>query len=101
MTCKDCIHERVCSALIKDGLPYTEESNLPAEAFCMTFKIHKPEGDLVYGKWIPGDLGNILCSVCGTKCLYIDKAEGKAYYDPEQYESNYCPYCGVKMIKED
>lgn len=35
-TCKDCIHERVCLALIKSGLPY--DDLLPAEAFCMTFK---------------------------------------------------------------
>ena len=36
MTCKDCIHERVCFALIKSGLPY--DDLLPAEAFCMAFK---------------------------------------------------------------
>ena len=35
-TCKDCIHERVCFALIKSGLPY--DDLLPAEAFCMTFR---------------------------------------------------------------
>lgn len=37
MTCKDCIHERVCNALIVQGLPYNDDK-LPAEAFCMTFK---------------------------------------------------------------
>lgn len=37
MTCKDCIHERVCYSLIKSGLPYVDEE-LPAEAFCMTFR---------------------------------------------------------------
>lgn len=49
------------------------------------------------GKWVHGDSGSILCSVCGTECLYIDNAKDKAYYDPEQCESNYCPNCGVKM----
>lgn len=34
--CKDCIHEKVCSALIKNGLPYID-NEIPAEAFCMTF----------------------------------------------------------------
>jgi hypothetical protein len=37
MTCKDCFHEKVCNALIKDGLPYLEDSGLPAEAFCLAF----------------------------------------------------------------
>ncbi len=37
MTCKDCIHENVCSALIEKGLPW-EDGEYPAEAFCMTFR---------------------------------------------------------------
>ncbi len=36
-TCKDCIHENVCSALIKDGLPW-EDGKYPAEAFCFAFR---------------------------------------------------------------
>lgn len=36
-TCKDCIHERVCLALIEKGLPYAD-GEYPAEAFCMTFR---------------------------------------------------------------
>ena len=39
MTCKECIHERVCDALCKNGLPYADEK-FPAEAFCMAFR-HK------------------------------------------------------------
>lgn len=37
MTCKDCIHERVCFALIQNGLPYVDDE-FPAETFCMEFK---------------------------------------------------------------
>lgn len=37
MTCKDCIHERVCCALIESGLPYVD-NKYPAETFCMTFR---------------------------------------------------------------
>lgn len=37
MNCKDCIHKRVCEALIEQGLPYNDRK-LPAEAFCMTFR---------------------------------------------------------------
>ena len=35
-TCRDCIHERVCDSLIKNGLPYID-NEFPAEAFCMAF----------------------------------------------------------------
>ena len=35
--CKDCIHEIVCDALIKTGLPWND-GEYPAEAFCMAFK---------------------------------------------------------------
>lgn len=37
-TCKNCIHQRVCYALIESGLPYLDNGKLPAEAFCMAFK---------------------------------------------------------------
>lgn len=35
-TCNDCIHERVCDSLIKNGLPYLDK--LSAEKFCLMFK---------------------------------------------------------------
>lgn len=35
--CKECIHEVVCDALIKTGLPWAD-GEYPAEAFCMAFK---------------------------------------------------------------
>lgn len=35
--CDDCIHKRVCEALIEKGLPYND-GFLPAKAFCMTFR---------------------------------------------------------------
>ena len=36
-TCKECIHETVCSALIEKGLPWSD-GEYPAEAFCMPFR---------------------------------------------------------------
>ena len=36
MTCKDCIHEKVCEALIKNGLPF--DDGFPAESFCLQYK---------------------------------------------------------------
>lgn len=47
-TCKDCLHERVCNALIKSGLPYDEL--LPAEAFCMTFRNKADYVEVVFCK---------------------------------------------------
>ena len=88
MTCKDCIHERVCWALIKDGLPYLDES-LPAEAFCMTFR---NKSDLViHGEWLmytnfDGNLNHYECSVC-------HQAQG--------HKSKYCEECGARMIEEE
>lgn len=87
MTCKDCIHERVCYALIKDGLPYMDDEH-PAEAFCMTFR---NKLDLVIrGEWImhtnfDGNLNHYECSVC-------HQAQG--------HKSNYCEECGADM-RED
>lgn len=37
MTCKDCIHKKVCDALIKSGCPYLDEE-IPANVFYMEFK---------------------------------------------------------------
>lgn len=37
MTCKDCIHENVCSALIEKGLPWVDKE-YPADAFCTAFR---------------------------------------------------------------
>ena len=37
MTCKDCIHEKVCDNLIAHGLPW-EDGKYPAEKWCDHFK---------------------------------------------------------------
>lgn len=97
VTCKECIHERVCFALIKTGLPYLDDK-LPAEAFCMTFKSKTDVSDVVHGKWI-GDKNKSVncshlfvyddwhCSICGL------------YYPTNHFDflGKYCPYCGAKM----
>ncbi len=38
MTCKDCIHERVCEALCPKGLLPYQSSDYPAELFCLEFE---------------------------------------------------------------
>ena len=38
MTCKDCVHERVCNALCPKGLLPYQSSDYPAEVFCLEFK---------------------------------------------------------------
>ena len=37
MTCKDCIHAKVCDNLISQGLPW-EDGKYPAEKWCDLFK---------------------------------------------------------------
>ena len=56
MTCKDCIHEKICGHFIPQGLPW-DDGEFPAELFCDHFKpksrfIELPcaVGDKVY--WI-------------------------------------------------
>ena len=92
MTCKNCIHERVCNALIKDGLPYLDEK-LPAEAFCMTFKNSLDVCELVYGKWVsasnkPGTNIGMKCSVCGARIKNSEYLHGN---------HRFCHRCGARM----
>lgn len=87
MTCKDCVHEKVCSALIKDGLPYMDDEH-PAEAFCMTFA---PE---TCGKWIsastkPGVNAGMKCSICGARIKNSEHFNGN---------HRFCHKCGARMI---
>lgn len=37
MTCKDCIHEKICDHFIPQGLPW-DDGEFPAELFCDHFK---------------------------------------------------------------
>lgn len=96
MTCKDCIHEKVCDALIKRGCPWLEEE-YSADKFCFEFKNKADVVEVVHGEWKPhyetfnedkavGVLGGEYqtgwqCSVCGR-------------YEPS--EEPYCN-CGAKM----
>lgn len=87
MTCKDCIHERVCSALIKDGLPYMDDEH-PAEAFCMTFATE------TCGKWIsastkPGVNAGMKCSICGARIKNSEHFNGN---------HRFCHKCGARMV---
>lgn len=64
--CKDCIHEKVCSALIKYGLPWNDEK-YSAEKLCFEF-LNK--ADVVpmseYEKLI-GKLECLLCHATGGR----------------------------------
>lgn len=63
MTCKDCIHEKVCENLIESGLPYINDSEMfPAEEYCLHF-MHK--GKFPYRQVV-------ICSNCKKLRLYND-----------------------------
>ena len=58
------------------------------------------------GKWIKEQTNftkSVRCSVCGKSALYSVKSEGHPYNPTNTFdfvESNYCPHCGSKMVKE-
>ena len=100
-TCKDCIHEKVCFALIKSGLPYDDNKH-PAEAFCMTFKNKADIIEIKHGKNISKNhpVDEFICSECGlimrdlTEVRIDEDNEDELYYE---FEFAYCPNCGAKI----
>lgn len=81
MTCKDCIHNKVCSTYVQVG----DDGNA-----CPRFDI-KP---VKHGKWIK-ELGiNEKCSVCGGYFPLSD-------FVGRPFDINYCPNCGAKMDFEE
>ena len=87
MTCKDCIHEKVCDALIKRGCPWLEEE-YSADKFCFEFKNKADVVEVIHGEWesYPNNLYR-RCSVC----------KREYYTELNRYKGNYCPNCGAKM----
>ena len=93
-TCKDCLHEKVCDALIKSGCPYLDEE-IPADAFCMVFKnkadlVPKSEGEWVSKELISKSKRGRTIHYATYKCSVCGKWNGK-------HKQNYCPNCGAKM----
>ena len=85
-TCKDCIHERVCFALIKSGLPY--DDLLPAEAFCMTFRNKADYVEVVFCK----DCKHLYCCSAIDRMFYCRHHLGvKGTLNPIE-ENPYCSY---------
>lgn len=78
-TCKNCIHERVCYALIESGLPYLDNDKLPAEAFCMAFKNKLDFVEVVRCKdckyWNNGDCYRLELSRPDDFCSYGERKE--------------------------
>lgn len=93
MTCKDCIHERVCYALIKSGLPY--DDLLPAEAFCMTFKNKSDVIEVRHGEWQSLDNDHFSCTQCGH--IFVLGSTATIYTVKQQWQ--YCPKCGANMTR--
>ena len=78
-TCKNCIHERVCYAIIESGLPYLDNDKLPAEAFCMTFKNKLDFVEVVCCRnckyWNSGDCYRLELSRPDDFCSYGEREE--------------------------
>ena len=85
MTCKDCIHDRVCVAVKAMG-----EEQRYAE-HCKSFKNKADYAEVKHGKWIQGV--PYVCSICG-KPAPDEKNTSERY---SCWTSPYCPHCGAKM----
>lgn len=86
MTCKNCIHEAVCSKLCPNGLLPYQSTDYPAEIFCLEFKNQEDVAPVIHGKWIDA--------------LYVEKY-GDAYCSECNHfdwsNLNYCSRCGARM----
>ena len=96
MTCKDCIHERVCYALIKDGLPYLDNDKLPAEAFCMEFKNKSDVNEIIYAEWKPTNTPSYFGGII-YECSHCEAKDG----EHSKVLGTYCWRCGAKMRKDN
>ena len=87
MTCKDCVHEKVCKVVDAVG------SNLDnAEVVCGYFKNKADYAEVKHGEWVltKTEFGwncckyptEYKCSLCGRTA---------------KQEEPYCPHCGAKM----
>lgn len=92
MTCKNCIHEVVCNKLCPNGLLPYQNSDYPAEIFCLEFKNQEDVELVRHGKWLDMDVLDAhyqpvyKCSECGKEVA-------------DNYISchKYCLHCGAKM----
>ena len=78
MTCKDCIHYKVCDTLEFEG--------------CVCFKNKADYAEVKYGEWVQDKHWqyDYKCSICGEYAC-----EGN--YGNNDNLTDYCPNCGAKM----
>lgn len=88
MTCKDCIHEKICDHFILQGLPWGD-GEFPAELFCDQFK---PKSRYIELPCAVGDTVYAYCETFGVILPYFVETLSCAYYDKNkviwQYEAN-------------
>lgn len=94
MTCKDCIHNKVC---YMREVCYNIEEQIK-ELGCVNFIARSDVQEIKHGEWTKDDSGGCYCTACGW-CADYD-------YDYVTYvtnnglgngDFNYCPHCGAKM----
>lgn len=98
MTCKDCIHERVCEKLCPRGLLPYQSSEYPAELFCLEFKSRSDVAEVKHGEWIyhecvssyDGAKSGYSCSVCSA--FVNDEV-----FESDGFHKDFCGHCGADM----
>lgn len=89
MTCKDCIHENVCSNLYPQRLLPCKSDKYPAEKFCLEFINKTNYAEVRHGYWIKAQCsekdGDAHCS----ECNHFDWSD-----------CDYCSKCGTRMDGE-
>ena len=93
MTCKDCIHENVCSNLYPQGLLPCKSDKYPADKFCLEFKNKADFVEVKHGYWIeyPSE-AHMKCSICGME-YHKSRMPRITAYCPN-------PNCGARMDGE-
>lgn len=92
MTCKDCIHNKVC--YMQEVCNNIEEQI--KELGCVNFIARSDVQEIKHGEWIKLDIisddVDYYCSECRN---FIDIATGRE--TPIDRGFFYCPHCGAKM----
>lgn len=86
MTCENCLHYAVCTALETNGISKIP----PSQCGCFENRENWQEIHSAYWKRQPSKDPEAVCSHCGREVVY-QIIDGKWAFE------NFCPHCGAEM----